>query len=178
MSRLFAVLLLAACNTPEGASEAEPAAAERAAPEAPALHGTAENVATEAADAASHWGAPFTLTASEPLQTLIDDPDPQVGREVRVRGEVTNVCQKAGCWMVLRAEGGESVRITMKDHDFSVAKDLAGRSCDVQGTVVKKAVDPKTVAHYESEGGTDEVPERGKTEVVEIVATSVAVASK
>ena len=125
--------------------------------------------------APGHFGGEFTLTNSEPLQTLIDDPSPFVGKNVRVVGEITNVCQAKGCWMVLRAEGGESMRITMKDHAFAVDKDLAGKTAHVQGTVIAKTVDPETVAHYESEGATDDVPEKGKTSVHELVATAVQI---
>ena len=171
---LFAALL--ACGTPEATVDAPVDAAARK--EAPA-----ENTGAQAHNAApvdqagpEHWGEDFSLTKSEPLQTLIDDPSPYLGKEVRVVGEVTNVCQAKGCWMVLRAEGGEAVRITMKDHSFSVRKDLAGAQAHVQATVVQKAVDPETVAHYESEGANDQVPEKGKTTVIELVASAVEVA--
>lgn len=173
MHRLFLAVLLAACNTPEAVTEAAPEAADAVA-EASAEAGEAD-AKTQTLDKPGQWGGEFTLTEAEPLQALIDDPDSHVDKEVRVVGEVTNVCQKAGCWMVLRAEGGESVRVTMKDHGFAVAKDLAGSECHVEGKVVKHAVDPKTVAHYESEGGTEHVPEKGKSEVYEIVATTVAI---
>lgn len=174
MNALFLAVLVA-CGTPETPTEAPAEAAARA--ETPSATGQAQNAAVAGEARTEHWGTDFTLTNSEPLQTLIDDPSPYVGKEVRVVGEVTNVCQAKGCWMVLRAEGGESVRITMKDHAFGVRKDLSGARAHVQATVVEKAVDPKTVEHYESEGGTDDVPEKGKTRVIELVASAVEVAS-
>jgi hypothetical protein len=42
---------------------------------------------------------------------------------------------------------------------------------------VKKAVDPKTLEHYESEGGKHN-PEAGKTEAWELVASAVSVGPK
>ena len=47
----------------------------------------------------------------------------------------------------------------------------------MQATVVQKKVDAATVAHYESEGANDEVPEKGKDTVIELVASAVEVAS-
>ena len=172
---LFA--LLVGCSSTEAPVEA-PAAEEAAKVEAPAPEAKPEanNAAVAGTEGAERWGGDFTLTKSEPLQTLIDDPKPYLNKEVRVVGEVTNVCQAKGCWMVLRAEGGESVRITMKDHAFSVRKDLAGSQAHVQAVVMQKDVDPKTVEHYESEGANDEVPEKGKTKVIELVASAVEVA--
>ena len=135
----------------------------------------AHNAKASGEEAEGYYGEKFTLTGSEPIQTLIDDADPYLGKSVRVVGEVTNVCQAKGCWMVLRGDGGESMRITMKGHAFSVPKDLAGRTAHVQGTVKQVEVDAKTVEHYASEGSTEDVPERGKDKVYELVAQSVFV---
>ncbi len=144
-------LLAAACST----SHAE-------APAAPA---------TSNPDAWIQYGAPFTLAASVPASTVFSAPDAHVGK-VRVSGELTEVCQKMGCWAVVRDDAGHSVRVTMKDHAFGIDKAGAGRKVDLEGELVKKAVDPAQVAHYESEGSKNP-PEAGKTETYEIVATTV-----
>lgn len=121
-----------------------------------------------------HFGAPFTVPAAVPAAQVFADPSAQVGKTVRFTGELTQVCQAAGCWAVVRDDAGHSLRVTMKGHAFGIDKDTAGRSCDVEGVVLEKAVDPKTVAHYVSEGGANP-PEAGKTRTYEISATSVAV---
>ena len=92
-----------------------------------------------------------------------------------VEGRVADVCQKAGCWMVIEDQG-RTMRITMKDHAFSVAKDGAGSDCQVHGTVIQKALDPETVAHLESESVNVEAMPEKKAEdgqVYEIVASGV-----
>ena len=66
------------------------------------------------------------------------------------------------------------MRVTMKDHAFGIDKDTKGRRCDIEGELVKKAVDPEQVEHFKSEGSKTN-PEEGKTEAWELVATSVAV---
>jgi len=170
MSSISVVFFLFACGTPDAPMAADGEAVERIAPSDGEL--THAKLGGAEADP-NHFGAEFTLTGSEPLQTLIDDPSPHMGHDIRVVGEITNVCQAKGCWMVLRADGGESMRVTMKDHAFSIAKDAGGRTAHVQGELVSKAVDQKTVDHYKSEGSTDEVPEDGKDEVYELVASSV-----
>jgi Domain of unknown function (DUF4920) len=122
-----------------------------------------------------HFGAPFTVATAVPAATVLADPAAHTGGTVRITGELTEVCQSMGCWAVVRDDAGRSVCVTMKGHSFGIDKDTAGRDCDVEGSLVKKAVDPKTVEHYASEGSTN-APEKGKTEVYELVATGVSVA--
>jgi hypothetical protein len=170
MFAMSVFFVLFACGTPEAPPDAADPMVERGAPADGVL--TNAQLGGAAADP-NHFGAAFTLTGSEPLQTLFDDPTPHMGHDIRVVGEITNVCQAKGCWMVLRADGGESMRITMKDHAFSVAKDASGRTAHVQGALISKAVDQKTIDHYKSEGAGDDVPEEGKETTYELVAVSV-----
>jgi len=131
---------------------------------------------TPAAPAASwkHFGAPFTVAQALPANAVLGDPAAHAQAPVRFTAEVTEVCQKMGCWVVVRDDAGRSIRVTMKDHAFGLDKDVAGRVCDLEGTLVKKAVDPKQVEHFVSEG-SKAPPEAGKTEVWELVASAVAV---
>ena len=133
-------------------------------------------VAAEPAPAAAtkHFGAPFAVTAAVPASAVLADPAAHSAAPVRIRGELTEVCQKMGCWAVVRDDAGHSVRVTMKDHAFGIDKDAAGKTCEVEGQLVKLAVDPARVQHFESEGSKNP-PEAGKTEAWELVATSLAV---
>ena len=165
-------LAMLACGTP---SEQPAEAEEPATAQAVAAH--VEDKGEGAIEAQpGHYGAGFTLTESTPVQALLDEPAPHVGKNVRVSGEITTVCQKAGCWMVLRADGGDTLRVTMKDHSFSVPKDSAGSTAHVEGTVLEQDVDPEQVAHFESEtteGG--DVPEKGRDKVYAIDASAVEI---
>lgn len=81
---------------------------------------------------------------------LLADPAKFVDQQVRIEGRVADVCQKKGCWMVI-ADGDKSMRVLMKDHAFSVDKQGAGSTCQVDGVVVAEKKDPETVAHFEGE---------------------------
>lgn len=122
----------------------------------------------------THYGAPFTVTAAVPASAVLGAPQDHAKAPVRMTGELTEVCQKAGCWAVIRDDAGHSIRVTMKDHAFGIAKDAAGKACDLEGTLVKKAVDPATVEHYKSEGSSG-APEAGKAETWELVVTAASV---
>ena len=125
----------------------------------------------------THFGNPFTVTEAPVTSVdLLADPAKYAGETIMVEGRVADVCQKAGCWLVM-AENDKSIRIRTKAHKFLVAKDGTGKVAKIEGTVRSHKVDPKRVAHYESESVNKEIiPEKqAGTEVVfEFVATGVA----
>ncbi len=111
---------------------------------------------------AQHFGAEFTVADEQVItaQALLADPEAFTGT-VRVEGRVADVCQQAGCWMVIAHEE-QVMRVLMKDHGFSVAKDGKGQTCQVEGVVQVTEIDAKTVEHLEGESENPEVmPEKG-----------------
>lgn len=128
------------------------------------------------------YGEAFTIDQVITADALLATPGDFDGKTVRVRGRVADVCQKAGCWMVLThdtAEGSRTMRIRMKDHGFSVAKDCTGSFAVVEGQVVGKEVDAAETAHFASESNKPEMmPENDAKRVYEIVATAVRIEDK
>ena len=121
------------------------------------------------------FGAGFTVEAVTPAATLLADPASFESRTVRVEGRVADVCQKAGCWMVI-AEGDQTMRVLMKDHGFAVARDATGATCQVEGVVTKRVLDDEWVEHLESESADKEnMPEKNATAgvIYELEATAV-----
>jgi len=165
-----ATLALAACGTSHAHDESGGAHHHD--------HGAEKAETTEVARDDATWkyfGEPFTVATSVPASTVLADPAAHASAPVRMTGELSEVCQKMGCWAVVRDGEGHSVRITMKDHAFGIDKDTKGRKVDVEGTLVSKDVDPKQLEHYAEEGATEH-PEAGKTKAWSLVASSVAVA--
>jgi hypothetical protein len=118
----------------------------------------------------------FTLAKSEVATALLNDPSQFVDQTVRVTGRVTDVCQKAACWMVI-AEDEKLLRVTMKDHAFAINKRGAGGEADVEGRVIAKAIDPQEVEHFKGESERpDQIPEARVTGTTtyELVASSVS----
>jgi len=175
-SLLFvAALGLAACSTPT---------VEQAGPNPPGVEpvpSAADPVGTESGGAAkmpteitwSHFGEQFTLTDSIKAKDLLAEPAPFAGKEVLVEGTVLDVCQKAGCWMVV-SDGDKNIRVTVKEHGFAVAKDGAGQWAKIQGTLQEVAIDPDTVAHFEGESAKPDVMPEKQGQTFQIIATGVA----
>lgn len=145
---------------------------------------------TEAAPADRPWvpfGQPFASEAarpgaeggrggSMPVEGLVANAASLAGQTVTVQGTVRDVCQQAGCWLVLGGteHADVAVRIRMKDHAFAVDKQGAGSEALVHGTVIVKQVDPQEAAHFAAEAARPEVmPENHAAVVVEIEATGV-----
>lgn len=123
----------------------------------------------------SHYGAPFALTEVKTAADVLGSPATFADQTVLVEGKITDVCQKAGCWMVI-TDDTRTMRVLMKDHAFSVDKGGAGALCRVEGQIVAKEIDPATVAHFESESAdTQNMPEKQATSsvVYELHATGV-----
>ena len=161
--------LLAACST-------------STAPEAPVAEPTHEApTAQKSAAGWSHYGAEFTLASAADCKTVTQHPEANLDKTLRVEGEIKNVCQKAGCWMVIADDDGEFLRIRMKDHAFGVPTDTKtgpGTRVDVEGTLIKKELDSKTLAHLKSEAkGTPEELEKQFAPKFEIIATGISVKS-
>ena len=131
-----------------------------------------------AEDAWTHYGNPFTLT-EKPITSvdLLNDPSKYDGKTIMVEGPIADVCQKAGCWLVL-AEGDTSIRVRTKAHKFLVAKDSTGQTARIEGVIKSTKVDAKKVAHYESESVNKEIiPEKqAKSDVVfEFIASGISI---
>jgi Domain of unknown function (DUF4920) len=73
------------------------------------------------------------------------------GKEVLIKGNISEVCQEMGCWMVI-SDGTNNVRI-LTNHNFFVPKDIAGRSAVVVGTFKVTELSEEEANHYNKESG-------------------------
>jgi hypothetical protein len=63
------------------------------------------------------YGQPLTGSDTIPIPELLSHPDDYLGEVVRVRGLVTKVCAKRGCWMAIAADEEEFKEIRIKVDD-------------------------------------------------------------
>lgn len=131
-------------------------------------HGPGEAAAADAQD--GHFGAPFTLASAKPLSAAVTGKADEA--PIQVSGEVEAVCQKKGCWMVVK-DGPESARVLMKDHAFAVPMDSRGKKVTVEGTLATRTFTEKQVKHLEKDGGGD--PEKVAGERTEHVLTATGI---
>lgn len=125
---------------------------------------------------AGHFGAAFAMAENKPLhEVLASGATPPAG-PVQVTGQIDSVCQKAGCWMVIK-DGDAKARILMKDHSFTVPMDSKGKAAVVEGTIEARTFNEKQVKHLEKDGGGDPAEVSGdRTEFV-LTASGIKIAN-
>lgn len=119
------------------------------------------------------FGEGITLEEILPLREVAARPDAFADRAVLVEGEVRDVCQRRGCWMVL-SDGSARVQVRFKDYGFFVPKDAAGRRALVEGSVKSDVLSEADARHYAEESQhTDPAQIDGPQSVVSLIASGV-----
>ncbi len=124
--------------------------------------------------AVSHHGAPLAGAPAVPLEALLGDPQPHVGKTVTLEGPVRQACTRKGCWMELASVAkGPGVRVRFKDYGFFVPTDAAGATARVEGEVSVAELSESRAAHWASEGAQIPRGPDGKPREVQLMATGV-----
>ena len=138
--------------------------------EAGCPHGGAEHTAPANATP-GHFGAVFAIKETRPLSQVL-----AAGKEfkdpVQVSGQVDSVCQKKGCWLVVK-DGEAQARILMKDHSFTVPMDSKGKPVIVEGTIEARTFNEAQVKHLEKDAGKDPAAVAGERTEYVLTATAV-----
>lgn len=83
-------------------------------------------------------GKPLTLKQQTSIAEIGANPAVYVGKLVQVKGKVTDLCQKAGCWMnLVDPAGGASIRIKVKDGEIVFPASAVGKTAVAEGKFVK-----------------------------------------
>ncbi len=68
--------------------------------------------------------------------------------EVKVKGTIKEVCQHTGCWLTFDFGDGDEIMVRMKDHDFFVPMDAAGKTAWVEGVATREMISVEMLKHY------------------------------
>ena len=96
------------------------------------------------------FGAGLTLDRPTPLTEVFRSPERFESRRILLRGRVSDICQRKGCWTILK-EGEAHVRVRFQDYGFFLPKDAIGAEALVEGFGKVQTLSERTVRHYESE---------------------------
>ncbi len=89
------------------------------------------------------------LAVEEVLALIADNEN----TEVRVTGTIKEVCQHTGCWMKFDFGDGEEIMVHMKDHEFYVPMDAAGKKAWVEGVATREMISVNMLKHYAEDAG-------------------------
>lgn len=83
-------------------------------------------------------GKPLELKQQTSIVEVNANPAAYVGKMIQVKGKVTDLCQKAGCWMnLVDASGGAPLRIKVRDGEIVFPKSAVGKFAIAEGKFVK-----------------------------------------
>lgn len=119
-----------------------------------------------------HYGSVFALKETKPLSAVLASAKAGLKDPVQVSGEVDSVCQKKGCWLVVK-DGEAQARVLMKDHAFTIPMDTKGKPVVVEGTIEAKTFNEAQVKHLEKDAGKDPAAVSGERTEYVLTATAV-----
>lgn len=135
-------------------------------------HGSCgESAAAE--DGQNKFGS-FALSASEPLAAVAASLGDETKKKVQVTGTVDSVCQKKGCWMVLK-DGDVVARVFTHAGEFYLPTSTEkGRAAVVEGELEARTMSEKFAKHLAEDQGRDPADVSGPQRELVINATAVA----
>jgi len=76
-----------------------------------------------------------------------------------IKGEVENVCLKKGCWMTIKNDDGEPMRVTFKDYAFFMPMDCHNKTVTFKGKAYQDTTSVDMLRHYAEDEGlpTEEI---------------------
>ncbi len=127
-------------------------------------------------ESGKHFGAAFTNARKVKLADALADVEKHAGKPVKIEGEIRDVCQAKGCWLVV-TDGERHMRVTFKDYGFFVPKDSTGKKVVLEGVIERKTITEDHARHLAEESKDKIDPEtiKGPQQVVTLVATGVSV---
>ncbi|MEP0366294.1 MAG: DUF4920 domain-containing protein [Cyclobacteriaceae bacterium] len=120
------------------------------------------------------YGAQINAEAAKPVEVLTEI-NPEETTSIKLMATVDQVCQSKGCWMTLKNDNGTPIRVTFKDYEFFVPKDISGSSVVVEGELFKKDLSPDMARHYAEDAGEEFDSTKSYTEYA-LIAEGVLVA--
>jgi hypothetical protein len=106
-------------------------------------------------DGAQQFGAPTTADKAISYDDLVSKMAKTDSLNAKVKGKVSAVCQKKGCWMTMISDkpGQPDMRVTFKDYAFFMPKDIVGRTVVIDGFAIVETTSVADLRHYAEDDG-------------------------
>ena len=92
-------------------------------------------------------GQPLTL--KEAISQIGDAGD----QFLKIEGQITEVCQAKGCWMIL-VEGDTYARVTFEDYSFFVPTETSMQRSVIYGQLSERTLSGQEAAHFAQDAGS------------------------
>jgi hypothetical protein len=110
-----------------------------------------------------------TQSLKQAIATNVTDADDML----KIEGQITEVCQAKGCWMIL-VDGDTYARVTFEDYGFFVPMETSMQRSVVYGTLTEHVLSGEQAEHYAQDAGAKSTLKlTGEVKEYSIVARSV-----
>ncbi len=103
------------------------------------------------------FGKPMKTDVAKvvPVAQVISDCDRYDGQTLRVKGIVSSVCAKKGCWLRMKGGGDDSVfvKFTCPVEGRLIPMDAVGHEVVVEGTLKVEEISEADARHYAEDSG-------------------------
>ncbi|GJQ19943.1 MAG: hypothetical protein HBSIN02_02980 [Bacteroidia bacterium] len=105
------------------------------------------------------YGKGLTLRETVSVSEILRSPEMYKGKRVVVKGEISDVCQKKGCWIKVKdPEGTGELQVKVEDDVIVFPKDAKGKRVKAEGmitvTVLSEEERRERAKHEAEEQGT------------------------
>jgi len=119
---------------------------------------TSEEVRTEATEekaqaAFEKFGKEITADEAIEAKDLLAKLNTEDSIYVKVKSNVSAVCKKKGCWMMVPLDENTEMRVRFKDYEFFVPLNCEGKNAIIEGWAFKDVTSVETLKHYALDGG-------------------------
>lgn len=143
---LLGIALLGACkNSIKSGKEKTPEAADTVAVETEASRPEISYYGDSIDDAEA-------IEASQVL-ALLEGKD---SLQVKLKGTINSSCKRKGCWMKMDLGNGEEMRVSFRDYEFFVPKNLNGETAIIEGVAYRDTLDVDFLRHLAEDAGKSE----------------------
>ncbi|MCF8230302.1 MAG: DUF4920 domain-containing protein [Bacteroidales bacterium] len=125
-------------------------------------------IATEEKKVKGSYGELITTDHAVPvaeLKTLMKDTD---SLPIKLKGEIVANCQNSGCWMDLKIDEKDELKVTFKDYAFFIPLDSKGKIAYIEGFAKKEIIPVEKLRHYAMDEG------KPKSEIEKITEPKMA----
>ena len=92
------------------------------------------------------------MSVNNLVKTINKMPEGKKKISVQLKGKVSEVCSKEGCWIKIKSADGK-LMVKMKDHKFGVPMVLNGKKIIIDGIAEEKITSVDLLRHYAEDAG-------------------------
>lgn len=101
----------------------------------------------------SMYGESFSKEGAITVSQLLTDMEGKDSLDnIVLEGDLSEVCQKMGCWFKLKNEGGEDIFVKLRGHEFFVPMDAEGHVF-ITGKAIREVTPVDELQHYAEDKG-------------------------